>query len=609
MPAMMDGPPIPPESIARAFLGVERSATGRRWKARLADERTALAIGQAHGLSDIVCRVIAGRGVGCDDVERFLKPTLRDLLPDPSHLLGMDAAVERLVRAIVDGETIAVFGDYDVDGATSAALLVRFFAAIGRPLLVHIPDRMREGYGPNAPALLELRRRGATVAVTVDCGTLAYAPLAAAADAGLDVIVVDHHVAEPALPSAVAVVNPNRVDETSPHRHLAAVGVTFLLVVALNRALRRDFWYGEGHAEPDLRQWLDLVALGTVCDVVPLAGVNRALVAQGIAVMAGRGNPGLAALADIAGLRERPTAHHLGYILGPRVNAGGRVGQADLGVRLLTTADPAEAMALAARLDGFNRDRQAIEAGVLHHAFAQVEAAGDDGAPIVVAAGEGWHPGVIGIVAGRLRERYQRPACVVALADGVGKGSGRSVPGVRLGAAVVAAHQAGLLAAGGGHDMAAGFTVAAERLEDFRAFLADHVARQQGGTPAMPSLSIDGALAPGAVTAALCQDLDRCGPYGAGNPRPRFVLADVTLVKPEWIGGGGDHLRCLVAGGAGGARVKAVAFRSAGQPLGRLLAEAGGRPVHLAGHLQRQTWQGRESVDFIIDDAALAVSP
>ena len=449
-----------PDSLP-PFLGVERSLSGKRWRQRAVDDRAGLALAQQMGLPEIVGRLLAARGVGIESAERFLTPTLRELLPDPSHLRDMDKAVERVVRAVTTGELIAIFGDYDVDGATAAALLQRFFAAIGCRARIYIPDRQREGYGPNVPALQRLRAEGAAIAITVDCGTTAHAPLAAAAKAGLDVIVVDHHVAEPALPPAFAIINPNRLDEASPHGVLAAVGVAFLLVVGINRALRQAGWYAQRPA-PDLVQWLDLVALGTICDVVPLTGVNRALVAQGLKLLQRRGNIGLAALADAAAVGERLEAYHAGFILGPRVNAGGRVGQADLGARLLATDDAVEARAVAEQLHTLNAERREIEARVLAQAIAQVES-GDRSAPLVFVAGEGWHPGVIGIVASRLKERYNRPACVSAIADGIGKGSGRSVAGFPLGPAIIAARQAGLLVNGGGHAMAAGFTVTAER--------------------------------------------------------------------------------------------------------------------------------------------------
>ncbi|MBV8187815.1 MAG: DHH family phosphoesterase, partial [Alphaproteobacteria bacterium] len=503
-----------------AFLGIERSLTGRRWAARLADERAALAMAQRHGLPDAICRLLAAREVELESVGDFLDPTLRRFLPDPLHLRDMDAAVDRLVRAVRGGERVVVFGDYDVDGATSAALLLRFFRAVGGDIGLYIPDRRSEGYGPNTTALLKLKAAGASVAVTVDCGVTAYEPLAEAKRAGLDVIVIDHHQAEIDLPEATAVVDPNRIDDDSPHKQLAAVGVAFLLCVAVNRALREAGWYGAACPEPDLRQWLDLVALGTVCDVVPLTGVNRALVRQGLHVMRRRGNLGLAALADIARLREPPGAYHLGFMLGPRVNAGGRVGQADLGARLLASDDAHEVGALALRLDEFNAERRAIEREVLDQAIARIEGLyGPErhGLPsVLLVESEGWHIGVVGIVASRLVERYGRPAFVIGI-DGesgdvaigrgaigrgaigrgaIGRGSGRSVRGVDLGAAVIAARQAGLLVNGGGHAMAAGVTVVRDTLPELAHFLDQRIAPQLGAAPAVRELGIDAALTP-----------------------------------------------------------------------------------------------------------------
>ncbi|MBM3541284.1 MAG: single-stranded-DNA-specific exonuclease RecJ, partial [Alphaproteobacteria bacterium] len=456
-----------------------------------------LALAQRLELPEIVGRVMAGRGVTLDTADAYLNPTLRALLPDPSHLRDMDKAAARLAKAVMAGERIAIFGDYDVDGATSAALLHRFLSAVGAPPRLYIPDRMAEGYGPNAAALRRLASEGVAVVVTVDCGIVAFEALEEGAEAGLDVVVVDHHVAEPRLPRAHAVVNPNRLDETSPLKQLAAVGVAFMLAIATNRALRAAGWYGAGRPAPDLLDWLDVVALGTVCDVVPLTGLNRALVTQGLKIMARRANAGLAALADVARLDEAPAAYHAGFVLGPRVNAGGRVGESDLGVRLLTTEDPAEAAALAKRLDAHNRERQALEARALDGALAQ--AMGETG-PLVLVAHGSWHPGVIGIVASRLVERFNRPAAVVALAGAEGKGSARSVPGVDMGAAVIAARQAGHLANGGGHPMAAGFTVSAAKLDALRAFLAERIGAEIARNKVVPALSLDGALALGAAT-------------------------------------------------------------------------------------------------------------
>jgi single-stranded-DNA-specific exonuclease len=590
---------------AGAFLGVERSVCGRRWRLRAGDPREGQAIAEQLALPEILGRLLAQRGIGREHAPGFLAPRLRDQLPDPSHLLDMEAAVARLVRAVRDGETIAIFGDYDVDGATSAALLVRFSGAIGGRTRVYVPNRLREGYGPNTPALLALRNEGVRLVVTVDCGTNAHLPLADAAAAGLEVIVVDHHVAEPLLPRATAVVNPNRVDEQSPHGGLAAVGVAFLLAVAVNRALRRTGWYTDGRAEPDLLQWLDLVALGTVCDVVPLTGLNRALVAQGIKVARRNTNPGLTALAAVASIGEPLDAYHLGFVLGPRVNAGGRVGEADLGARLLATDDPALAAELARRLDVYNRERREIEARTLEAAIAVVEGAAQS--PVLAfAAGEGWHPGVIGIVAARLKERYERPACVVALAGDIGKGSGRSVAGMPLGPAVIAARQAGLLINGGGHAMAAGFTVAAEKIEPLRAFLADRLGDGLDRERLVPELSIDAALSLGAAQGELIDHLERLAPFGAGNPEPRFVFPAVRVGHAEPVGTG--HLRCTLADPLDSGRLRAIAFRAAATPLGQFLAETRGAAIHLAGHLRRDGWRGGDAVQLTIEDAAAAAA-
>lgn len=580
-----------------AFMGVERSLGGRRWRQRGGDERMGLALAQRLGVPEVLGRLLAARGVGLDGAESFLQPTLRELLPDPAGFRDMDKAVARVLQAIEGGEAIAVFGDYDVDGATSAALLHRFLAAAGIGVRLYIPDRMAEGYGPNAPALLRLKEQGVSVVITVDCGITAFAPLEAAAGAGLSVIVLDHHVAEPRLPPATAVVNPNRLDETAGHGQLAAVGVTFLFAVALNRALRAAGRYKDGRG-PDLLQLLDLVALGTVCDVVPLTGINRALVAQGLKVLARRGNLGLAMLGDVAGLKEAPGAYHLGFVLGPRINAGGRVGAADLGVRLLTTEDPGEARALAQRLEDLNGERRVVEQAVLDAAIGQAEAQLKQERALLMAAGEGWHPGVIGIVAGRLKERFNRPTCVVAVAEGIGKGSGRSVPGVDLGSAVIAARQAGLLINGGGHAMAAGFTVAADGIADLGEFLnrrmtsADGAARQ-------PLLDIDGMVSPAGVTVDLARLLQQVGPFGSGNPEPRFAVPDLRVIRADLVGDG--HVKAVLVG-ADGARLKAIAFRSGGEPLGRALLAGAGAPLHLAGNVRLNSWQGRDDVQLVVDD-------
>ncbi|MFC3677234.1 single-stranded-DNA-specific exonuclease RecJ [Ferrovibrio xuzhouensis] len=591
------------------FLGIASSLQGRRWRLRNTDERLALALAQRAGLPEVLGRVLAGRGIDIDALDDHLNPSLRRLLPDPSRFHDMDAAADRLASAIIADERVAVFGDYDVDGATSSALLNRFFGALDRRLRVYIPDRLKEGYGPNAPALRKLAGEGVRLVVTVDCGTLAFAALEDAAAAGLDVVVVDHHLAEPDLPRAIAVINPNRLDEPAGFGQLAAVGVAFLLVVATNRRLRARGFYSDARPEPDLLGWLDLVALGTVCDVVPLTGINRALVTQGIKILRSRRNAGLAALADVAGLSEPAGAYHLGFLLGPRVNAGGRVGQADLGTRLLSCDDAREAGVMAAELDRYNRERQEIEAAVLAEAMAEFEHVPDD-VPLALVARAGWHPGVIGIVAARIREAAGRPSFVIALDDetGLGKGSGRSIPGVDLGAAVVAAGQAGLLVNGGGHAMAAGLTVEAAKLNELKAFLNERLAGAVAAAGASASLGIDGALGIGGATADLCDQLETLGPYGSGNPEPRFALPAVRVIQADVVGE--KHVRCLLtAADGGGPRLRAIAFRSIEAPLGAALLHARqtGAPLHVAGHLRADHWRGERRVQFVLEDAARPV--
>lgn len=588
--------------MSEPVLGVENSLGGRFWRSRLDDARMGLALAQRLDAPEIVGRVLAARGVGIEEADEFLAPSLRTMLPDPSHLLDMDRAVERLAAAIEADETIAIFGDYDVDGATSTAVIKRYLDAAGARTLFYIPDRMAEGYGPNTPAMLSLKDQGAKVVVTVDCGISAFEPLAAAKEAGLDVVVVDHHIAEARLPDTYAVVNPNRFDETSPHRQLAAVGVSFLLLVALNRHLRETQWFQrQGVNAPDLMGLLDIVALGTVADVVPLNGVNRALVAQGLKVMALRRHAGIARLADVAKMDEAPDTYHLGFLLGPRINAGGRVGKADLGTRLLLTEDADEATGLAMELDRLNHERREIEAAVELEAFEQAER--QAGAPFIMVAHQGWHPGVIGIVAGRLKEKYHRPVFVVAFDGDVGKGSGRSVPGVDLGSAVTAARQAGLLVNGGGHAMAAGITVEMGRLEELHAFLAERIDEQIGDAGLVATLGIDGVLAPVAADLRLIGLLEKIGPFGTGNPTPRFVVQSVRIVRADVVGNG--HVRCIFSGTDGG-RLKGIAFRTADSELGNALLASGGRSMHIAGTLRRDSWNGREDVQMFIDDAVFA---
>lgn len=602
------------------------SVNSIRWEPRITtpqQERAALALAQQYGLPELLARVLAGRGVTPEEAEDFLNPTLKTALPDPSHLLDMDKAAARLAQAVQAGETVAVFGDYDVDGATSTALLRRYFARLGIELLVYIPDRMKEGYGPNLAAFEQLKARGASLILTVDCGTVAFEPIAAIRKQGVDVIVIDHHIAQPQLPEALAVVNPNRVDQDSDCGHLAAVGVTFLLLVALNRVLRNfsptvcrslrersngsaafaGSWQPDAATTlPDLLSYLDLVALGTVCDVVPLTGLNRAFVAQGLHVMAQRCNPGLAALSDIARLDEPPGAYHAGFLLGPRINAGGRVGEAALGSRLLSSDDPDECRRLAQRLDGYNAERQAIEADVLEAAMAQAVSQADH--PCIIVAQEGWHEGVIGIVAGRLKEAYDRPALVVTFDGEAGKGSARSVAGADIGAAITSAKLEGLLRAGGGHSMAAGFSLQRESLEALTAFLHSRLASAVAGYQAGRSYRYDGLISVGGLNLKLLSALERAGPFGMGNPSARFVIPDVRLLQCERMKD--KHLRLLLADAAGGpARLKAVAFNITGSPVGDALEGHGGRTLHLAGQLKRNRWQGYESAQFVIDDVAL----
>lgn len=577
----------------RAFLNVEASLTGRRWVGPGEDmTRQAEALAQATRLPPALCQILARRGVAPGEAEGFLAPALRDLLPDPMTLRDMAPAAERLLRAVKGRERIAIFADYDVDGGASAALLIVWLRALGREATLYIPDRIDEGYGPNVPAMQALAAAHELI-LCVDCGTLSHEPIAAAR--GADVVVLDHHLGGETLPPALAVVNPNRQDEDGTLGHLCAASVVFLLLVEANRRLR-----AEGMNGPDLMALLDLVALATVADVAPLIGVNRAFVRQGLRVMARRERAGLRALADAARMDSAPTPYALGFLLGPRVNAGGRIGQADLGARLLATADEAEAVALAARLDQLNGERREIEAAVRAAALAQAEARGVDG-PLVWAAGAGWHPGVVGIVAARLKEATNRPAVVIGLEGGIGKGSARSVNGVDLGAAVQRLAAEGLLLKGGGHRMAAGLTVEEGRIEPAMARLAELLAKQGAGATGPADLRLDGLLAPAAASLALVEQLEAAGPYGASAPAPRFAFAD-QAVSARRIGE--SHLRLSFGDGAG--RVEAVAFGAFDGPLGPALEQAGHQRFHLAGRLEINSYGGRNRVQLRLEDAARA---
>ncbi len=584
-----------------AYLGVARSVTGRRWTGPdAAEERLGEAISQMTGQPALVGLVMARRGVAPEAAEAYLAPTLRALMPDPSVLRDLDRAAERLADAVQARARIALFGDYDVDGAASVALVAGWLSALGLAPTVYIPHRIDEGYGPNTPAMTALGRAHDLV-LCLDCGSATPEPIAAARAAGAEVLVVDHHLADTVPEAAAAVVNPNQAGCDSGLGHLCAAGVALLVLAAANRALRGRGAF-RARPEPDLRRSLDLVALATIADVAPLTGLNRAFVRQGLTVLAGRARPGLAALADVAGLTAPPTARDLAFALAPRINAGGRIGDGDLGARLLSTACPDEAAALAGRLDALNRDRREIEAEVLAAAEAEAERRGTGGA-LVWAAGEGWHPGVLGIVASRLKERYGRPAVVVGLAGGAGKGSGRSVPGVDLGSAVAALAREGRLLKGGGHAMAAGLSVAADALPEAMAALAERLAAQGAGASGPEDLAIDGALAPGGAGLDLVAALEAAGPYGAANPAPRLALPGVRVAGLRTVGTA--HLACRLEGAGG--RVDAIAFRAEGAPLGGALRAAAEtkHAVHAAGRLEIDDWGGRRRSKLRIEDLAV----
>ncbi|WP_395664546.1 single-stranded-DNA-specific exonuclease RecJ [Methylocella sp.] len=591
-----------PAPAPRAFLGVERSALGTPWRDRLdaAGQARALAIAQTRGHGDALSRVLAGRGLGPQDCDDYLDPTLRRLMPDPGRLTDMEAAAARLADAIGRGEKIAVFGDYDVDGAASSALLFDYVRACGGEAVVHIPDRIFEGYGPNVAAIRALAEAGCRLFVAVDCGTTSHEALGEAARLGLDPIVLDHHQTGADLPPAI-VVNPNRQDDLSGLGALCAAGVVFLALVALQRTLRRRGFFS-ARPEPDLLAGLDLVALATIADVAPLVGLNRALTVKGLALMRARLRPGLNALFDAAKLDGPPSPYHLGFLIGPRVNAGGRIGDAALGARLLSLADPVEAARLAQELDRLNRERQAIESATLEEAEA-LALAQENAQGVVVVAGRDWHPGVVGLIASRLKERLGLPAFAVALAGATGTGSGRSIPGVDLGAAVRAAAEAGLIVKGGGHAMAAGVTLAADRIDDFRAFLENDLAQQVSARRAARALLIDAATTASGASVEMLKSLERAGPFGAGNPEPVFAFPAHRLTRVAEVGAG--HLRfCAEAGD--GSRLDGIAFRAAGQPLGAAMTREEGRPAHLAGCLTLDRWGGRERVKLRLVDLAPA---
>nr|WP_319949421.1 single-stranded-DNA-specific exonuclease RecJ [uncultured Shimia sp.] len=577
------------------FLNVSASLTGRKWVGPSIDlDRAALALAQDTNLPPALCQVLARRGVSSDDASVFLEPKLADLLPDPRTLKDMELATTRFLEAVKSGQKIAVFADYDVDGGTSAALLLTWLRDMGHRATLYVPDRIDEGYGPNEEAMAELAKTHDLI-VCVDCGTLSHGPIAAAK--GADVIVLDHHLGGETLPDAVAVVNPNRQDEEGHLAHLCAAAVVFLMLIDANRVLRENQTKG-----PDLIAMLDLVALATVADVAPLIGVNRALVRQGLRVMGRRERPGLVALGDVARMDAAPTTYHLGFLLGPRVNAGGRIGQADLGARLLTTDNPHEAQALAEKLDILNTERRDIEASVRAAAMEQAEDRGFE-APLVWAAGEGWHPGVVGIVASRLKEATNRPAVVIGLEGDEGKGSGRSINGVDLGVSIQKLAAEGLLVKGGGHKMAAGLTVKRDQLEPAMARLTELLANQGAGDAGPADLKLDGMLMPKAATVELLEDIDKAGPFGAGAPAPRFAFPDVEIRFAKRVGD--SHLKLSFDDGMG-TRLDSICFGAFDTPLGAALLAHGGARFHLAGRLEINVWGGRRSVQLRLEDAAPA---
>ncbi|HEY9236601.1 MULTISPECIES: single-stranded-DNA-specific exonuclease RecJ [Phenylobacterium] len=590
-----DGSPL-------AYLGVVRSLTGRAWRERPADPGLVRRHQLSLGLSEPLARALASRGVSGEAGEHYLNPTLKALFPDPSSFLDMDRAAAILIDALLADRPMTVFADYDVDGASSAAQLVRWFRAMGKELSIYVPDRLTEGYGPSPAAFRRIRESGVELVVTVDCGAAAYEALACAKEIGLEVVVIDHHLMRDQIPEVSALVNPNRPGCGSGQGVLAAAGVAFVLLAALNREARGRGLFS-GRAEPDLRQWLDLAALGAICDVTQLVGFNRALTAQGLKVMSAWRNPGLKALLEVAKGSGPASVFHAGFILGPRINAGGRIGRSDLGARLLSTDDPEEAAALATELDALNASRKEVEKEIFEEAVRIAERESNFGdAPLVLVAADDWHPGVIGIVASRLRERYRKPALVIGVdrAANVGKGSGRSQPGVNLGRAVQAAFEEGLLLAGGGHAMAAGLSVRPELIPELRDFLNQKLAQEAELAAAEDRLDIDALVTAGGCDRGLYQSFQDLAPFGPGNPEPMFAAANVRVERPMALRGG--HVRVTLTDGSGG-RLKAVAWRAEDTELGQQLLNGAGA-VHVAGKLRPDDWQGRQSVELEIEDVA-----
>jgi single-stranded-DNA-specific exonuclease len=593
------------------LLKVERSLMQARWVFAPVAQDEVEQIARRHGLPEIIARLLCARNVPADGIERFLHPKLASDFPDPLSMAGMDEAAAYLAQAIQARRKIAVFGDFDVDGATSTAVMVRFLRHCGLDVPFYIPDRMAEGYGPNIDALKALKEQGAEIVILVDCGTTSFDVIAQARAIGLEIVVLDHHEAEDRLPDANHVINPKRRDDRSGLSMLAACGVSFMTCVAVNAKLRAaGFFKAQGRVEAPLKDWLDIVALGTVCDMVPLSGVNRLFVRAGFALMAKRNNPGIKALCEVGGVKGDPTPYHAGFVLGPRINAGSRVHQANLGARLLCTDDAEEARNIAFTLEDCNGRRKEIQQEMFAQAIGMVEAKALHQQPIIVVGHEDWHPGLSGLVAGHLKERYKKPAVVVTYTPGSdgkpeGRGSGRSVAGVNLGAAFIEARNKGLLVKGGGHAMAAGFTILPGQLDAFTKFLLDQVGQQMEGKEAFLDTPIDGLLSVRGARADLARMIqEHIGPFGMDHPEPVFALANVRLHMVDVIGT--DHVRCMVSDWEGGARMKAIAFRAADTPLGRALLKHGSSgPVHLAGTLKLDTWNGEERVELHIQDAAL----
>ncbi len=594
----------------RAFLEVEQSITGQRWVERL-DARAsnvALAIAQNLDISELLARVLAARGVEIDEAAGFLDPKLRDLFPDPSSFTDMDKAAERLATAVEKGENVAIFGDYDVDGATSSALLFRFLQSNGLEPRIYIPDRIFEGYGPNPAAITELVEDGATLIVCVDCGSTSHEPIDLANQKGADVVVFDHHQVSDELPKALALVNPNRQDDLSGQGHLCAAGVVFVALAAINRTLRANGWYdaNKGRNEPDLMNWLDLAALGTVCDVVPLKGVNRAFILRGLEVLRNQQNIGLAALARIARMDGPPSSYHLGFVIGPRINAGGRIGDAGLGARLLVTHDTAEAEDIAGKLNTFNSERQEMEARMLEEANAEAEReiGSGDGPAVLVTQSESWHAGVVGLLASRLKDRFHRPVFAIQFdGNGVGTGSGRSISGVDLGKAVRKAVDAGIVSKGGGHAMAAGITIHRDKLGGFRRLMEEMLGDQVTSSREGQVLKIDGALSARGANLELIDQLEHAGPYGAGHPQPIFAFPNHTLRFAKLVGK--NHVQFAIAS-ADGAQLKGISFRTADTELGQTLLKSIGSRLNFAGTIGVNFWQGKRNVQLRLIDAALS---